>query len=258
MANHDAHHDGHDHDHDHTEGNRQYYPKGWWIPLVALVVFAIGFAGLGGWLFSLSGTDRWGKHSAHDEHGHGGHKTEMAAHHDGDKHEADLKNTPENDSMPAADSGMVMTKLSDGKEISGATNGIESMLVSFINDAARPVDKTTWFTFDRLVFETGKSTLNLNDAGTLAQLDNMAAILKSSPNVALKIGGYTDNTGNKEANQKLSQQRAESVMAEIVKRGIAANRLAAEGYGDQFPKADNATEEGRAQNRRIDVRVTKK
>lgn len=258
MANHDAHHDGHDHDHDHTEGNRQYYPKGWWIPLVALVVFAIGFAGLGGWLFSLSGTDRWGKHSADDEHGHGGHKTEMAAHHDGDKHDADHKHTTENDSMLAPDSNMVMTKLSDGKEISGAPNGIESALVAFISDAAKPVDKTTWFTFDRLVFETGKSTLNLNDAGTVAQLDNMAAILKSFPAVELKIGGYTDNTGKKEDNQKLSQQRAESVMAEIAKRGIDAKRLAAEGYGDQFPKADNSTEEGRAQNRRIDVRVTKK
>jgi OmpA-OmpF porin, OOP family len=255
MANHDAHHDGHDHDHDHTEGNRQYYPKGWWIPLVALVIFAIGFAGLGGWLFSLSGTDRWGKHTE-DEHGHGGHKTEMAAGH-GDEHHGDKKEEAKTDSV-VTDSSMVVTKLVGGAEVSGKVNGIESALVGFIADAAKPVDKTTWFTFDRLVFETGKASLNLNDAGTVAQLDNMAAILKAFPNVALKIGGYTDNTGKKEDNQKLSQQRAETVMAEITKRGIAADRLAAEGYGDQFPKASNDTEEGRAQNRRIDVRVTKK
>lgn len=255
MANHDAHHDGHDHDHDHTEGNRQYYPKGWWIPLVALVIFAIGFAGLGGWLFSLSGTDRWGKHTE-DEHGQGGHKTEMAAAH-GDEHHGDKKEEAKNDSV-VTDSNMVVTKLAGGAEVSGKANGIESVLVGFITDATKPVDKNTWFSFDRLVFESGKASLDLNDAGTTAQLDNMAAILKAFPNVALKIGGYTDNTGKKEDNQKLSQQRAETVMAEIVKRGITADRLSAEGYGDQFPKASNETEEGRAQNRRIDVRVTKK
>lgn len=255
MANHDAHHDGHGHDHDHTEGNRQYYPKGWWIPLVALVIFAIGFAGLGGWLFSLSGTDRWGKHSESDEHGHGTH-VQMAAH--ADHHGEQEANKEKEAAAPVLDSGMVMTKLGESVEISGNINGIETQLVGFISDAAKPVDKTTWFTFDRLVFESGKANLDLTNAGTVAQLDNMAAILKAFPAVGLKIGGYTDNSGNKAANQTLSQKRAESVMAEIVKRGIAADRLAAEGYGDQFPKADNATEEGRAQNRRIDVRVTTK
>ncbi|MGL5891049.1 MAG: OmpA family protein, partial [Bacteroidia bacterium] len=212
MANHDAHHDGHDHDHDHTEGNRQYYPKGWWIPLVALVIFAIGFAGLGGWLFSLAGTDRWGKHTE-DEHGHGGHKTEMAAAHGKEDHHANNEagKAPE---PPAADSTMVVTKLEGGAEVSGKINGIESALVGFITDAAKPVDKTTWFSFDRLVFESGKASLDMNDAGTVAQLDNMAAILKAFPNVALKIGGYTDNTGKKADNQKLSMQRAETVMAE--------------------------------------------
>jgi outer membrane protein OmpA-like peptidoglycan-associated protein len=72
------------------------------------------------------------------------------------------------------------------------------------------------------------------------------------------LGGYTDNVGKPEANVALSQSRAESVKGQLVKMGIAATRLAAEGYGEQHPVADNTTAEGRAQNRRIDIRVTKK
>ena len=74
----------------------------------------------------------------------------------------------------------------------------------------------------------------------------------------LKIGGYTDNVGNPAANLTLSQKRAENTMQEIVKLGIDAKRLEAEGYGDKYPVADNTTEEGRQKNRRIDLRVTKK
>jgi len=76
--------------------------------------------------------------------------------------------------------------------------------------------------------------------------------------VAIKLGGYTDNTGNPQANQKLSADRANTVMNELIRLGIDPARLAAEGYGEQFPVAPNDTEAGRAQNRRIAVRVTKK
>ena len=60
------------------------------------------------------------------------------------------------------------------------------------------------------------------------------------------------------ANLTLSQQRADSVMAELVKLGVDAIRMEAEGYGQEHPVADNSTEEGRAKNRRIDLRVTSK
>lgn len=146
--------------------------------------------------------------------------------------------------------------LSNGVALKGAiSTGIESRLITFIEDNTRQIDKTTWFSFDRLLFDTGKSTLKPQSS---EQLNNMAEILKSFPNVHLKIGGYTDNVGNADNNMKLSDDRAKTVMAELVKRGIATERLDAEGYGDQHPVADNATDEGRAQNRRIDVRVTKK
>lgn len=146
-------------------------------------------------------------------------------------------------------------KLPNGVELNVPENGVENKLVAFIEDKAKAVDKTTWFDFDRLLFDTGKSTLKAESA---QQLKDAAEILKAYPQVELKIGGYTDNQGKPESNMKLSDERAKTVVAELVKLGVDAKRLAGEGYGDQHPVADNATEEGRAKNRRISMRVTKK
>lgn len=132
---------------------------------------------------------------------------------------------------------------------------LEDTWVSWLSDKTKLVDKTTWFNFDRLLFDTGKSTLQ---ASSQAQLLNVAAIMKAYPKVKIKLGGYTDNTGNPAANLKLSADRATTVMTELVKLGVDKGRLSAEGYGDQHPIGDNKTEEGRQQNRRIAVRVTEK
>jgi K(+)-stimulated pyrophosphate-energized sodium pump len=165
---------------------------------------------------------------------------------------------------PTADSTVVATvvetagylkSLPGGFQLKGDTNGIESGLVGFIESAA-PVDKTTWFNFDRLSFQSGSAALDMVKSAD--QLTNLAEILKAWPAVSLKIGGYTDNTGDATANQKLSQQRAEAVKAALMAMGVDAKRLEAEGYGPEHPVADNATEEGRAKNRRIAVRVTAK
>ena len=82
--------------------------------------------------------------------------------------------------------------------------------------------------------------------------------MKAYPNVHVRVGGYTDNQGDAAANLKLSQDRANVVMAQLVGRGIDASRLDAKGYGEDHPVADNSTVEGRAANRRIALRVTQK
>ncbi|MVM41471.1 sodium-translocating pyrophosphatase [Spirosoma sp. HMF3257] len=145
-------------------------------------------------------------------------------------------------------------KLMSGVELNIPEFGIESKLLAFIK-GDKPVDKTTWFDFDRLTFETGKATLKPESQ---EQLKNIAEILKAHPSVAVKLGGYTDNTGNAASNLKLSQDRANSVRVELEKMGISKDRLEAEGYGQEHPVASNDTEEGKAQNRRISIRVTKK
>ena len=147
------------------------------------------------------------------------------------------------------------TKLPDGVELNIPQFGIENKLISFLNDSSKPVDTTTWFNFDRLLFDTGKATLQ---PSSQEQLNNIAAILKAYPNVHVKIGGYTDNTGDPAANLALSEARAKNVMDALVAAGIDPSRLEAKGYGDQYPVGDNSTEEGRAQNRRIALLVTQK
>ena len=95
-------------------------------------------------------------------------------------------------------------------------------------------------------------------ASAQEQIENLAAILRAYPNVSLKVGGYTDNTGNAGANLNLSHARAIATLNALVSQGIARDRLEAEGYGNEHPVASNDTDEGRRRNRRVDVRVTKK
>ncbi|WP_428657298.1 sodium-translocating pyrophosphatase [Runella sp.] len=147
-------------------------------------------------------------------------------------------------------------KLDNGTELNIAASGnpIEVGLIDFIR-SDKAVDKTTWFDFDRLLFETGKSTLKPESQ---EQLKNVSEILKAYPAVNIKLGGYTDNTGDANANLKLSSDRAAAVETELVNMGIDNTRIDSEGYGDQYAVASNDTEEGRAKNRRISIRVTKK
>lgn len=156
----------------------------------------------------------------------------------------------------AAPAGFLTRKLACGVELSVPGTGVESQLADFIEDANKAVDNTTWFNFDRLTFETGSATLDMAKSGE--QLKNVAEMMKCYPNVSLKLGGYTDNVGNADANLKLSQNRADSVKNALVTLGVEVGRLEAEGYGDQHPVASNDTEEGRAQNRRISCRVSAK
>ena len=145
--------------------------------------------------------------------------------------------------------------LPGGVQLRYLRTGIEGKLMAFIEDAGQSVDNATWFDFDRLLFETDSAILKPESRD---QLRNIAEIMKAYPNVAVRIGGYTDSSGDAAANLRLSQDRANSVRQELMGLGIAGERLTAEGYGQEQPVADNATEAGRAQNRRVALRVTQK
>jgi len=149
----------------------------------------------------------------------------------------------------------VIRGLPNGVKLNVPENGIESQLIAFIEDPNRPVDKTTWFSFDRLEFETASAVLM---PSSQEQLKNIADIMSAYPQVEAKIGGYTDSVGDDADNMKLSQDRATNTMNALVQLGVPPARMAAEGYGEQFPVASNDTEEGRQRNRRIDLRVVKK
>ncbi|HQW84347.1 MAG TPA: OmpA family protein, partial [Ferruginibacter sp.] len=134
----------------------------------------------------------------------------------------------------------------------------ENKLYKFLSDAGAAVDtvKGNWFEFTNVRFKTGSS--DITDE-SMIQLKNMVAITKGFPSAQFKIGGYTDNTGSMATNISLSQKRADAVEAILKKLGASSNSFTgAKGYGPEWPIADNATAEGRAQNRRVAVNVKAK
>ncbi len=100
-----------------------------------------------------------------------------------------------------------------------------------------------------VTFDSGKAVVKDEFKAEIAEV---AALLKQYPTTSAEIQGHTDSSGNKALNEKLSQQRADAVMAVLVNEmGVDASRVTATGYGPSQPVADNATAEGRAKNRRV-------
>ena len=116
-------------------------------------------------------------------------------------------------------------------------------------------DLTKALTFDNVNFAT--SSAQLTD-GSKAQLDDLTKIMKAFPKVDVKIEGHTDNVGNEAANLVLSRSRAAAVKMYLTSHGVDEKRIGTNGFGSTKPVADNATAEGKAQNRRIEAFVTKK
>jgi OOP family OmpA-OmpF porin len=105
----------------------------------------------------------------------------------------------------------------------------------------------------QIVFESGKAVLKPESEAGINQLKQY---LDETPRVTkLRIEGHTDNVGSPEANELLSGQRALAIKAALVAKGIAKERLLAVGFGQSKPIADNATEEGKAKNRRTEFRI---
>jgi outer membrane protein OmpA-like peptidoglycan-associated protein len=98
-------------------------------------------------------------------------------------------------------------------------------------------------------FDVDKATLRPESMGTLNQIKSLLA---SDPALKFEIDGHTDNSGNAPHNLTLSQQRADAVKAQLVSMGISADRLTTKGYGDTKPIASNDTQDGKANNRRVE------
>jgi outer membrane protein OmpA-like peptidoglycan-associated protein len=101
-----------------------------------------------------------------------------------------------------------------------------------------------------LNFDTDQATLKPDAQATIAQI---ISLLAQNPGLKLAVQGHTDNAGTPQHNHELSEARARTVVANLTAQGIAANRLQAAGFGQAKPLADNATEPGKAKNRRVEL-----
>lgn len=153
----------------------------------------------------------------------------------------------------------LILRLADGTTQKVGANSTENRLYTFLADPAMQVDSINrtkgWINFDRVYFEPGATVLT--DESFL-QLRNVASILKTFPASVVKLGGYTDSTGNALKNFQLSEDRAKTAMLALANMGIDMNRIQAKGYGGKYFITPNTTPEGRALNRRISIRVLKK
>jgi outer membrane protein OmpA-like peptidoglycan-associated protein len=171
------------------------------------------------------------------------------------------------DISPGGGTATASMPLGDGRTLwleTSVSNSGEAYQLTIIEEAAmaqqieitaewlaEQLAKTGSVALQGIMFDTGRSVLKPESK---AVLDQIAALLTNDPALRLEIQGHTDNSGAPTANLTLSQQRAEAVKKYLIDtHRIAAARLTTAGFGDTKPVADNQTEEGRAQNRRVEL-----
>ncbi|HEV7333201.1 MAG TPA: OmpA family protein [Flavisolibacter sp.] len=119
----------------------------------------------------------------------------------------------------------------------------------------QPIEVEAGIVLRNLFFETAKYDIQPESE---VELDKVVQFLQDNPTVRIQLEGHTDNVGSEADNQKLSTARAYSTVNYLVRKGIKGTRLVAKGFGASKPIADNKTEEGRAQNRRTELRILEK
>ena len=139
------------------------------------------------------------------------------------------------------------TELGPDAPAIGVANRLAGEAQPTLGDAPRfasepdPNGRWIWVNFDSLRFASGSSKL---PAGARAQLDQLAAMLSDDPDLHLMIEGFTDDVESASEKLRISQSRADCVKNALVARGIAPDRITAQGLGEKDPIADNATVEG--------------
>lgn len=160
--------------------------------------------------------------------------------------------------VPATNEGKVVHL--KGGDLTVNENGLEDRIVDFLKSGKYTSSdeealKNTWYNFDQVIFKSGSA--NDLEKGQ-DQIKNLAKILKEYPEVKIKIGGYTDKSGNEESNLKLSKERALFIKTSLEKEGVGAQVVSAEGYGSQFAKASaDASTEEKAKDRKMAIRFAK-
>ena len=149
---------------------------------------------------------------------------------------------------PDRDGDGVLDKDDKCPDVKGtvANNGcpdVDDSVMKKLNDYAKTI-----------LFDTAKSSFQKQ---TMPVLQSITAILKEYPNSKFSIEGHTDNVGKPAKNLKLSQERAAAVVNYLTENGIAAGRLSSVGFGDTKPVASNKTKAGKAENRRVEVKLVK-
>ncbi|QOR74408.1 DUF937 domain-containing protein [Cruoricaptor ignavus] len=149
----------------------------------------------------------------------------------------------------------------NGTALRGYPNGLEQRMISYLQsgqyaNANEEGLKAVWYDFDNVNFVHGSK--DQLEAGSEAQIENLAKILKAYPDAKVKIGGYTDKTGNEAVNKEISQGRANFIKSQLEKYGVGSQVTGAEGYGSEFATVDaSASDAERAKDRKMAVRFSK-
>ena len=153
----------------------------------------------------------------------------------------------------------VVLKFGDGTQQIIGANSTESRLYQFLANPRVQVDSLNplndWINFDRIYFESSKDALSFESKW---QLSNIARILNTFPSAKVRIGGYTDSSGDPTYNLQLSRERAEAARGTLIGMGVNPDNIVSTGYGIVDNIASNATPDGRALNRRVSIRVLNK
>jgi len=118
---------------------------------------------------------------------------------------------------------------------------------------AKQTDRGTLVTFGDVLFDVNKAELR---SSGMMNVNKLAQFLQDNPDRKVIIEGYTDSSGSASYNQSLSERRANSVRMALVKMGVDPARIVAQGYGKEYPVADNTSTSGRAMNRRVEVTIS--
>lgn len=162
--------------------------------------------------------------------------------------------TPAGTKVDAKGCPLVSAKDSDGDGVDDSVDACPNTPRGFKVDARGCATRDAHIVLHDLNFEFGSSTLT---AASKVELDKIAAGLKGQPSMGLVIEGHTDSVGSDAYNMSLSKERAGSARSYLVGQGVEGSRLEAKGFGESKPIASNKTKDGRAENRRVEFKVTR-